>query len=69
VINTSEFLEQLDQYVAPIPNDLQNGSTGLDNTFLYGQWIKVRFHYETGMFQRLTNMILKFNPMARLWNS
>jgi hypothetical protein len=69
LINPVEFLEQLDQYVAPIPNDLQNGSTGLDNTFLYGQWIKVRFHYQTGMFQRLTNMILKFNPMARLWNS
>jgi hypothetical protein len=69
LINPVEFLEQLDQYVAPIPNDLLNGSTGLDNSFLYGQWIKVRFHYQTGMFQRLTNMILKFNPMARLWNS
>jgi hypothetical protein len=69
LINPVEFLEQLDQYVAPIPNNLQNGSTGEDNTFLYGQWIKVRFHYQTGMFQRLTNMILKFNPMARLWNS
>ena len=69
LINPIEFLEQLDQYVAPIPNNLQNGSTGEDNTFLYGQWIKVRFHYQSGMFQRLTNMILKFNPMARLWNS
>jgi hypothetical protein len=69
LINPIEFLEQLDQYVAPIPNNLQNGSTGEDNSFLYGQWIKVRFHYQTGMFQRLTNMILKFNPMARLWNS
>jgi hypothetical protein len=70
IINPVEFLEQLDQYVAPIPNDLDsNGSTGSDNSFLYGQWVKVRFHYQTGMFQRLTNMILKFNPMARLWNS
>jgi len=69
LINPVEFLEQLDQYVAPIPNDLLNGSTGMDNSFLYGQWIKVRFHYNSGMFQRLTNMILKFNPMARLWNS
>jgi hypothetical protein len=70
VINPVEFLEQLDQYVAPIPNDLDsNGSTGSDNSFLYGQWVKVRFHYESGKFQRLTNMILKFNPMARLWNS
>ena len=70
LINPVEFLEQLDQYVAPIPNDLDiNGSTGSDNSFLYGQWIKVRFHYKTGDFQRLTNMILKFNPMARLWNS
>ena len=69
LINPVEFLEQLDQYVAPIPNNLENGSTGMDNTFLYGQWIKVRFHYQSGMFQRLTNMILKFNPMPRLWNS
>jgi hypothetical protein len=70
IINPVEFLEQLDQYVAPIPNDLDsNGSTGSDNSFLYGQWVKVRFHYESGKFQRLTNMILKFNPMARLWNS
>jgi hypothetical protein len=69
VMTAGEFLEQLDQYVAPIPNNIQNGSTGEDNTFLYGQWIKVRFYFDPLQFQRLTNIVLKFNPMARLWNS
>lgn len=69
VITPAEFEEQLEQFVAPIPNKLLSGQTTLDNDFMYGQWVKIRFFYSPEQFQRLTNIVLKFNPMARLWNS
>jgi hypothetical protein len=69
VITTAEFENQLEQFVAPIPNQLLTGQTTLDNDFMYGQWVKIRFFYSPEQFQRLTNIVLKFNPMARLWNS
>jgi hypothetical protein len=69
VINGPEFEEQLEQFFAPIPNVAVNGQTGLDNDFMYGQWVKIRFYYEPGEFQRFTNIVLKFNPMVRLWNT
>jgi hypothetical protein len=69
VITPAEFENQLEQFVAPIPNQLLSGQTTLDNDFMYGQWVKIRFFYSPEQFQRLTNIVLKFNPMARLWNS
>lgn len=69
VINGSEFEQQLEQFFAPIPNVEVNGQTGLDNDFMYGQWVKIRFFYQPGDFQRFTNIVLKFNPMVRLWNT
>jgi hypothetical protein len=69
VITPAEFENQLEQFVAPIPNQLLAGQTTLDNDFMYGQWVKIRFFYSPEQFQRLTNIVLKFNPMARLWNS
>jgi hypothetical protein len=69
VINGPDFEQQLEQFFAPIPNVEVNGQTGLDNDFMYGQWIKIRFFYQPGEFQRFTNIVLKFNPMVRLWNT
>jgi hypothetical protein len=69
VINGPEFEQQLEQFFAPIPNVAINGQTTLDNDFMYGQWVKIRFYYQPGVFQRLTNIVLKFNPMVRLWNT
>jgi hypothetical protein len=69
IITPAEFENQLEQFVAPIPNQLLSGQTTLDNDFMYGQWVKIRFFYNPEQFQRLTNIVLKFNPMARLWNS
>jgi hypothetical protein len=68
-INGPEFEEQLEQFFAPIPNVAVNGQTDLDKDFMYGQWVKIRFYYEPGVFQRFTNIVLKFNPMVRLWNT
>jgi hypothetical protein len=69
VINGPEFEQQLEQFFAPIPNVEVNGQTDLDNDFMYGQWVKIRFFYQPGEFQRFTNIVLKFNPMVRLWNT
>lgn len=69
VIPFVDFLEQLDSYQAPIPNDLLNGSTGEDNTFVYGEWCRVRIYVEPGEAQRITNVILKFNYLPRLSNT
>ena len=69
VINGSEFEQQLEQFFAPIPNVEVNGQTDLDEDFMYGQWVKIRFFYQPGEFQRFTNIVLKFNPMVRLWNT
>lgn len=69
VINGPDFEQQLEQFFAPIPNVEVNGQTDLDNDFMYGQWVKIRFYYEPGVFQRFTNIVLKFNPMVRLWNT
>ena len=69
IIQGPEFEQQLEQFFAPIPNALLNGQTNLDNDFMHGQWIKIKFFYEPGVFQRLTNIVLKFNPMVRLWNT
>jgi len=69
VINGPDFEQQLEQFFAPIPNVEVNGQTDLDNDFMYGQWVKIRFFYQPGEFQRFTNIVLKFNPMVRLWNT
>ena len=69
VINGPEFEQQLEQFFAPIPNVEVNGQTDLDEDFMYGQWVKIRFFYQPGEFQRFTNIVLKFNPMVRLWNT
>jgi hypothetical protein len=68
-INGPDFEQQLEQFFAPIPNVAVNGQTDLDKDFMYGQWVKIRFYYEPGEFQRFTNIVLKFNPMVRLWNT
>ena len=69
VINGPEFEQQLEQFFAAIPNVELGGLTTADNDFMYGQWVKIRFYYQPGEFQRFTNIVLKFNPMVRLWNT
>ena len=69
-LDETEFEKREDIWYSPIKND--STSTGLNNgdtSRLWGKWLKVKMTFEASSGkQKLINIMVKFRPMARLYN-
>lgn len=69
-LEDTDFEKREDLWYSPIKND--STSTGLNNgdtSRLWGKWLKVKMTFEASVGkQKLINFIVKFRPMARLYN-
>jgi len=69
-LDETEFEKREDLWYSNIKND--STLTGLNNgdtSRLWGKWLKVKMTFEASSGkQKLINMIVKFRPMARLYN-
>jgi hypothetical protein len=69
----ADFEDILGQYEAGVRNDILTSSDALtndeDTTKPHGQWVKVKFFFATGSFQKLTDAIIKFFPLSRGYNT
>lgn len=69
-LDETEFEEREDLWYSPIKND--STITGLNNgdtSRLWGKWLKIKMSFEASIGkQKLINFMVKFRPMARLFN-
>lgn len=69
-LDETEFEEREDLWYSPIKNN--SAVTGLNNgdtSRLWGKWLKVKLSLEASIGkQKLINFMVKFRPMARLYN-
>ena len=69
-IIASDFTARLNQWDAPIPNDTPDIAGRFDdNGAIFGTYIRVKFIFAPQQSQRLVNMVLKFKPVSRNYNT
>jgi hypothetical protein len=69
-ILASDFKSRLDQWDAPIPNNTPDIAGRFDdNGAIFGTYIRVKFIFAPKQSQRLVNMVLKFKPVSRNYNT
>lgn len=69
-IISSDFTSRLDQWDAPIFNDTPDIAGRLNDTGgIFGTYVRVKFIFAPQQPQRLVNMVLKFKPVSRNYNT
>jgi hypothetical protein len=69
-IIASDFTARLNQWDAPISNDTPDIAGRFDdNGAIFGTYIRVKFIFAPQQSQRLVNMVLKFKPVSRNYNT
>lgn len=69
-LDETEFEKREDLWYSPIKNDsTTTGVNNADTSRLWGKWLKVKLSFEASIGkQKLVNFMVKFRPMARLYN-
>lgn len=69
-LDETEFEEREDLWYSPIKNDSTvTGVNNADTSRLWGKWLKIKMSFEASVGkQKLINFMVKFRPMARLFN-
>lgn len=69
-LDNTDFDSREDFWYSPIKNDSTvGGLNNADTSRLWGKWLKVKMSLESSVGkQKLVNMIVKYRPMARLYN-
>jgi hypothetical protein len=66
----SDFQGRLDQWDVPVLNNCTDASGRRDDTGgIFGKYIRVKFIFAPQQLQRLINMVLKFKPVSRNYNT
>jgi hypothetical protein len=69
-IISSDFTSRLSQWDAPIFNDTPDIAGRLNDTGgIFGTYVRVKFIFAPQQPQRLVNMVLKFKPVSRNYNT
>ena len=69
-ILASDFTGRLGQWDSPIPNDTPDIAGRFDdNGGIFGTYVRVKFIFAPQQSQRLVNMVLKFKPVSRNYNT
>lgn len=67
--NSTEFDFREDQYFAFIRNDSTGTGVATNDTGrLWGTYLKTKFTFQSGVAQKLFNLVVKFRAMPRLYN-
>jgi hypothetical protein len=69
-LDNTDFDYREDFWYSPIKNDSTvSGVNNADTSRLWGKWLKLKISLESsGGKQKLVNTIVKYRPMARLYN-
>jgi hypothetical protein len=68
-LTSAEFEELEDFYYSAVKNDSTGtGVNSNDTSRLWGRFLKVKFIFASGAFQKLVNYVVKYRPNPRLYN-
>ena len=69
-LTSSEFETREDEHDAPIKEDSTlTGKNDGDTGLLYGKFLKIKFTFKKKIYQKLTDLIVKFRVKARITKS
>ncbi len=74
ILGTDPNLQSyLDMWTAPIPNDILTSSNGQnaneDTSKIFGQYLKVKITYTNSVYQRLSDLVVKFMGTSRTYRT